>query len=77
MKSSFLSIIVTCLLFVNANYAQEKPFEGTIRFAVSLDFDQLTKNMTNTGNKLADKMMKKKISLTTIIFLNKQGIMKK
>jgi len=64
MKSSFLSIIVTCLLFVNANYAQEKPFEGTIRFAVSLDFDQLTKNMTNTGNKLADKMMKKKIDGT-------------
>ena len=66
MKSNLLSIIVTCLLFVNAGYAQEKPFEGIIRQAASIDFDQLIKNTNkladaNTGNKSADIMVKKSV----------------
>ena len=61
MKLYLLSIIVIYLFVTNTCYAQEKYFEGTIRMAVSMDFDQLTRNTNklaeaNTGNKLADVM---------------------
>jgi len=59
MKSNLVSFIITFFLFVNTGYAQESPFEGTIRMAVSLDFDQWTKSLTDTGNKWYDQITKK------------------
>jgi len=43
-----LSIIVTCLLFANAGYAQQKTFEGTVRVAFSMNFD----NFISSINKM-------------------------
>jgi hypothetical protein len=47
MKSNLLSVIAICLLFVNVGYAQENPFEGSIRMAFSGNLDNITR-MTNS-----------------------------
>jgi len=42
---NLLSIIVACMLLVNTGYAQQKPFEGTIRIAFSMNFDNFIRSI--------------------------------
>jgi len=74
MKQKLLSIIVTCLLFANAGYAQQKTFEGTIKAAVTMNIDNsvnLVANIkANSGNKIADAKENKYLKDNVQSFVN-------